>query len=108
VPVISVLLISIILGVWLGLSILALYFVALILGLLVSCFFFGDWGARLLNKDVTTTAHRLISVTIAIFVLGLLKLIPVIGFLLVFVLLLLGLGAVILQLKDIYSQSVNV
>ncbi len=108
VPIIAVLLISIVLGVWVGLSIMALYFVALILGLLVSCFFVGDWGARRLHKDVTTTGRRLLSVSIAIFVLGLLKLIPVIGCLLVFALLLLGLGAVILQLKDIYSQSGDV
>jgi len=105
VPVVAILLIGIILGFWVGLSILALYFVALILGFLVSCFFVGDLGARRLNKDVSTTRSRLISVSIAIFLLGLVKLIPVIGGLLLFALLLLGLGAVILQLKDTYSQS---
>lgn len=107
IPVVAVLLISIVLGVWVGLSILAFYFMALLLGFLVSCFFVGDWGMRHFNKNVTTTSRRLISVTIAIIVIGLLKLIPVIGGLLVFVLLLLGLGAVVLQLKDIYSQSSN-
>ena len=105
VPVVAVLLISIVLGIWVGLSILAFYFVALLLGFLVSCFYVGDWGARRLNKDVTTSGRRLLSVTIAIIVLGLLKLIPVIGGLLIFALLLLGLGAVMLQLKDIYNQS---
>lgn len=105
VPIVAALLISIVLGVWVGLSIMALYFVSLISGFLVSCFFVGDWGARRLNKDVTTTGRRLLSVAIAIFVLGLLKLIPVIGGLFIFVLLLLGLGATVMQLKDIYSQS---
>lgn len=105
VPIVAILLISIVLGVWVGLIIIALYFVALLLGFLVSCFFVGDWGARRLNKDITTTGRRLLSVTIAIFVLGLLKLIPIIGGLLIFALLLSGLGAVMLQLKDIYNQS---
>lgn len=105
VPIVAVLLISIILGVWIGLSIFALYLVALLLGFLVSCFFVGDWGARRLNKDVTTTGRRLLSVTIAIVLLGILKLIPLIGGLLIFALLLLGLGAVMLQLKDNYNQS---
>lgn len=105
VPIVAVLLISIILGVWIGLSIFAFYLVALLLGFLVSCFFVGDWGAKRLNKDVTTTGRRLLSVTITIVVLGLLKLIPVIGGLLIFALLLLGLGAVMLQLKDNYNQS---
>lgn len=107
VPVVAALLISIVLGVWVGLSILALYFVALLLGFLVSCFFVGERGMRYFNKDITTTGRRLISVTIAIIVIGFLKLIPVIGGLLVLALLVLGLGAVMLQLKDIYSQSTH-
>lgn len=105
IPVIAVLLISIVLGVWVGLSLLAFYFVALISGFLVACFFVGDRGAKLLNKEVGTSRRRLISTTIAIIALGFIKLIPVIGGLLLFALLLLGFGAVIMQLKDIFSQS---
>lgn len=104
VPVVAILLISIVLGVWVGLSIFAFYFVALLTGMLVSFFFVGDWAARRLNIDITTTARRLFSVTIAVVVLGLLNLVPVIGCLLVFALLLSGLGAVMLQLKDAYYE----
>lgn len=104
-PIAAVLLMSIVLGVWVGLSVLALYFVALPIGLLISCFFLGDWGARLLHKDVTTKGRRLLSVTIAIIFLGLLHLIPVVGSLLTFALLLLGLGAGISQLHFVYRQS---
>lgn len=68
-------------------------------------FFLGDWGARLLHKDVATTARRLLSVSIAIILLGLLQLIPLVGWLLTFALLLFGLGAGILQLHFIYRQS---
>jgi len=104
-PIAAVLLMSIVLGVWVGLSILAFYFVALITGLLIGCFFVGDWGARLFKKELETTAHKLISLILAIVVIGLLQLIPVIGCLLVFALLLLGLGASISQLHFVYSQS---
>ena len=103
-PIAAVLLMSIVLGVWVGLSILALYFVALPIGLLISCFFLGDWGAGLLHKDVTTKGRRLLSVTIAIIFLGLLHLIPVVGSLLTFALLLFGLGAGISQLHFVYRQ----
>ncbi len=101
-------LMAIVLGLWVGLSIMALYLVALILSFLVSCFYLGDWAARRLNKDINTTRGRLISVSLAILVVGLFGLIPVIGGLLILILLLLGLGAVTLQLRDLYRQTDNV
>jgi len=104
-PIAAVLLMSIVLGVWVGLSILALYFVALLLGFLISCFFLGDWGARLLRKDISTTGRRVLSVTVAIILLGFIQLIPVIGGLLTFALLLLGVGATVLQLNFVYRQA---
>jgi len=105
VPMAAVLLMSIVLGIWVGLSILAFYFVALITGLLVSCFFLGDLGARLLHKDVSTTGRRFLSVTVAIILLGLIQLTPVIGGLVTFLLILSGLGASGLQIHFIYNQS---
>jgi len=105
IPVIAVLLISIVLGVWVGLSLLAVYLVALILGFLVACFSVADWGARRLNKDISTTRGRLFSVSLVIIALGLISAIPVIGGLFMFLLLLAGLGGVILQLKDNYHQQ---
>jgi hypothetical protein len=107
VPVTAALLMAIVLGIWIGLSIVALYLVALVIGFLVSCFFVGDWVARRFDKDVSTTGRRFVSVALAILVLGLLKSIPLIGGLLILALLLSGLGAVILQLKDNYSQFGN-
>lgn len=104
-PIAAILLMGIVLGIWVGMSILALYFVALLTGFLISCFFLGDLGARVLHKDVATTGRRLLSVAIAIILLGFIQLIPVIGGLLIFALLLLGLGAGILQLHFVYSQS---
>lgn len=103
-PVIAFILMGIVLGVWVGLSLLALYFVVLIIGMLTSFFFLGDRGARLLNRDVTSTGRRLLSVSLAIILVGLLQLIPVAGGLLIFILLLMGLGAAVLQLHANYSQ----
>lgn len=104
-PMLAALLIAVVLGIWVGLSIMALYIVALILGYLVACFFVGDWAARRLNKDVSTTRRRLFSVSIAIIVIGLIQLIPWLGGLVAFALMLSGLGAAVLQIKDVYSQS---
>jgi cytoskeletal protein CcmA (bactofilin family) len=107
-PLTAALLMAIVLGVWIGLSIMALYLVALIVGFLVSCFFVGDWAARRFKKDVSTNGRRFISVALAIVVIGLLSNIPLLGGLLVLTLLLSGLGAVVMQLKDAYSQTGDV
>lgn len=106
-PLLAALLMAIVLGLWVGLSIMALYMIALITGFLVACFFVGDWGAKRFNTELSSSGRRLISVIIAIIALGLIKLVPLIGGLVVFVLLLAGLGAVVLQLRDNYKQSSN-
>jgi hypothetical protein len=103
-PIIAVLLMGIVLGVWVGLGILAFYFVSLLLAFLIGCFFVGDWGAKMFNKNITTTGHRLVSVSVVIVLLGIIQLIPVLGALLTFALLLLGLGAGMLQLHSVYHQ----
>ena len=58
-----------------------------------------------IGDDLIASSRRLLSVSIVIILLGLLQLIPVIGGLFIFALLLLGLGAVIMHLKNSYSQS---
>ena len=104
-PIAALVFMGIVLGIWVGLVILALYFVSLLIGLLIGCFFLGDWGARLLHKNIATTGHRLASVSITIIFLGIIQLIPVVGSLLTCALVLLGLGAAISQLHFVYSQS---
>ncbi len=105
IPLVAGLMMAIVLGLWVGLSIMAVYLVALILGFVVACFSVADWGARYFNKDINTTRGRLFSVSLVIVVLGLIRAIPVIGGLFMFLLLLAGLGGVILQLKDNYYQQ---
>ena len=105
IPLVAGLMMAIVLELWVGLSIMAVYLVALILGFVVACFSVADWGARRLNKDINSTRGRLFSVSLVIIALGLIRAIPVIGGLFMFLLLLAGLGGVILQLKDNYQQQ---
>lgn len=104
-PILAFMLMAVVLGVWIGLAILAVYFVAILLGLLIAFFFVGDWGARLFKRDISTRGRRILSVILAIILLGFVELIPLIGSVLIFVLLLLGVGASMLQLHYTYHHS---
>jgi len=107
-PLVSMMLMLIVLGLWVGLSLLALYCVALLSGLLIACFFVAESGARLFKQDISTRGRRLISVVIAVFVLGLIQSLPLIGGLVLFLLLLFGLGAGLLQLRYVYEPPATV
>lgn len=104
-PMVATMLMFLVLGVWIGLTVLALYLVALLLGFLIACFFLGDRGAKLVNRDLNTRGRRILSVTLAILLIGFIKIIPLIGGLILFALLLFGLGAGVLQLYSVYRQS---
>ena len=104
VPVIAALLMAVVVGIWVGLSIMALYLVAMITGMLIAFFAVSGWGAKRFNIDISSTKRRLLLTAVVIFVIGLLGNIPVIGGLLLFVLLLTGLGATTLQLRALYKQ----
>ena len=91
-------------GVWVGISIMALYIVSLIVALLIAFFAVSDWIARRFNIDVSSTKRRLLLTAVVIFVISLVGNIPVIGGLLMFILLLLGLGAEMLQLRVLYKR----
>ena len=104
VPVIAALLMAIVVGIWVGFSLMALYFVALITGLLVAFFAVSDWIAGKFNIDVSSNRRRLLLTAVVIFVIGLLGNVPVLGGLIMFLLLLTGLGAGTLQLRALYKQ----
>lgn len=101
-PLLGMMLMLIVVGLWVGLCLLAMYGVALLSGFLVACFFVAERAARLFKQDITSTGRRLISVVIAILVLGLVQTIPLIGGLILFLLLLFGLGAGLIQLRYVY------
>lgn len=104
-PLSAIVLMSIVLGIWVGLSLLALYFVIILLGLLISLFFVGDQGAKLIHKDISGTGMRILFVVFALILLGFIQLIPVIGSLLLMALILAGMGAGLLQLHLQYRLS---
>ena len=103
-PLVAFLLMVIILGFWVGLTLLVLYLVAILVGYLIGCIFVGDWGAARFKQDLSTRGRRYVSVALAIVVLSLLYLVPVLGGLLGFILLLTGLGAGLMQLQAQYRQ----
>ena len=107
-PMVAFILMLIVLGLWVGLSLLALYCVALLSGFLIACFFVADRGAKLLKLDIASRGRRLISVVAVIFLLGLVQMIPLAGGLILFLLLLFGLGAGLLQLRYVYRPPAAV
>jgi cytoskeletal protein CcmA (bactofilin family) len=101
-PLVAFMLMLIVLGLWVGLSLLAFYCVALLSGFLIACFFVAERGARLFKQDISSRGRRLISVIVVIFILGLIQMIPLLGGLILFLLLLFGLGAGLIQLRYVY------
>lgn len=93
-PVAGVLLCITILGIPLGLAVFALYFVSLLVGFLTAAFFLGDLGTRLFRRGPELSkGWRVLSLVVALIVLGLARLIPVVGIMILFLALLFGLGA---------------
>jgi cytoskeletal protein CcmA (bactofilin family) len=87
-----------------GLVLLALYPVALLTGVLVSVVRLGETGARLLRRDAAATpGARALSLLAALVVLALIDLVPVLGGLVWFLLIVVGMGAGGLQLARQYS-----
>lgn len=105
VPVAAMVAMVLVVGVWVGLPLIAIYLVALLVGYLVGAFFVADLGARLLKKDLTTTGRHIWALVAAILFLTLLRFIPIAGGLANFLLLLAGLGALTLHLYAAYSGA---
>ena len=80
----------------------ALYLILLLAGFLTGVFYAGDVAFGLKRRDDVSTARRLWSFVAALVVVLVLGLVPLLGGLLVFVLLLLGLGALMLGLYRLY------
>ena len=105
IPVLAFILMAIVLGLWLGLSLMFLYLLALLAGYLLACFLVADLAASLARLDISAKTKRLGAFVVALIVVAMLANIPLLGGLLVFILLLLGLGAGTLQLQRSYQQG---
>ena len=93
-PLVVILLLVSVVGLWLGLITLVVYFILLLLGYLTGVLFVADAGLQRLRPQEPPTKGRMIGALAAtLVVLALLRLLPVIGGLVAFALLLFGLGA---------------
>jgi cytoskeletal protein CcmA (bactofilin family) len=102
-PFVVLMLLVSVLGIPLGLIVLALYFVALIVGLLVGVIWVGDFGFRRLGKIPDESKWtRAGSIVVATAILLIVGFIPFIGGLVFFIVLLLGIGAVKLYFYRLY------
>lgn len=98
VPIVAVLLIMTGVGAMLGLALLALYLATLVVGFSSGVIIVGDWGLRAAHRSSVRRGLGLLAVVVAAIAIALLSLIPVLGGLLVFLLMLAGLGALTLRL----------
>jgi hypothetical protein len=80
----------------------ALYLILLLAGLLTGAFYIGDVGFGLARRGSVSHARRLGSFVAALLVILLLALVPLLGGLLLFVLLMLGMGALNLGMYRTY------
>lgn len=86
----------------------ALYMILLLAGFLTGTFYVGDLGWQLLRRGEMSTAGRLWSFVAALILLVLLSLVPLLGALLLFAIMLLGVGVLKLGLFRAYvGQSGN-
>lgn len=102
VPLLGVILFSTALGVWLALMLLAIYLVMLLAGYFVGALFVGNAGLDLLRKTEVSKALRAIALAIAIFALAVFNLVPLLGSLVNWAVMLAGIGALSRQLYQLY------
>ena len=105
-PLVIVLLFASFIGVWLGLILLASYLVALLGGFLVGALCTGQTGFKLLRKQTEITrGWRVAVLVITLVVVGVLGLVPGLGGLVIFGMLLFGLGGLAWQIYRGFSTA---
>lgn len=94
-PVAAVVLMSLVVGVWIGLPLLGAYLALLPVALLVGIFFVSTLEARVFRWDLGRRGLALAAFAVALLVLGLVGMVPVAGGLVFALIVLIGLGAVV-------------
>src|SRR6266545_4592378 len=93
-PIAAIVLMITIIGIPVGLTLVALYAVALLLAYLTAAVFLGELGTRLVGRGPELSAGgRMLSLVLALIVLGLIGLIPIVGWIIVWLAVVTGLGA---------------
>jgi cytoskeletal protein CcmA (bactofilin family) len=103
VPVLMVILFSTLIGIWLALLLLAVYLVILISGYCAGAMFVANMGLTKLGKTEVSKSMRAVSLAIALLVLAVVNLVPLIGSLINWAVLLAGIGALSRQLYFQYK-----
>ena len=106
-PLAAILMMVVVVGFHVGLPLLFLYFIAVLIAFLIGVFFVANYGAQKLSFDNRTRGRQVLTLIAAMLVLALLRLIPVLGGLMIFLLMVTALGATSLQLYDVYKGGKN-
>jgi uncharacterized membrane protein len=101
-PVLMIILFSTVIGAWLGLMLLAVYLLLLPAGYFVGAMFVGNAGLDMLHRTEVSKALRAVALAIAIIVLAVVNLVPLLGSLVNWLVLLAGIGALSRQLYHAY------
>jgi len=106
VPFVIFLLLITVIGHLLALVLLAAYLVFLLAGFLTGVFYVADSGLHMIGKrKAISRGLRSVGIIATIMVLGILQLIPLLGVLIIFLLLLFGLGALNLNTWRVYKAA---
>ncbi len=97
-PVLTIILFSTAVGVWLALMLLAVYLVMLLSGYFIGAMFVGDAGLKKIRKTEASKAWRATALAVALFGLAVLNLVPLLGGLVNWMVLFAGTGALSRQL----------
>jgi len=103
VPVLMAILFSTLIGVWLALMLLAIYLVTLLAGYFAGALFVGNMALNKLGKTEVSKTLRSITLALAILVLAVLNLVPLLGSLINWVVLLAGVGALSRHVYSAYK-----
>ncbi len=106
-PLAAILMMVVVVGFHVGLPLLFLYFIAVLIAFLIGVFFVANYGAQKLSFDNRTRGRQVFTLIAAMLALALLRLIPVLGGLMIFLLIVTALGATSLQLYDVYKGGKN-
>jgi hypothetical protein len=105
VPVAALMLVFSVLGLPIGLTLAALYFVGLLSAVLAVAFFIGDFESRVFNRTSTTYSSRAVWLIAGVLSLAILRAVPILGTFVVFTCILFGLGALALAGSDVYRRA---
>ncbi len=102
-PVAAILLMLTVIGIPLGMTVLLLYPFALVIGYLTAAYFVAERGAAKLRQGMAMTrGGQILSLVLALLALAVIGLVPILGGLVIFIVLLAGLGAWMLHGYRVY------